>query len=52
MLRRRGLVQAVGSRVQHYFDRDWGDAETRSTRMVVIGQKGMDEAAIRQSLNA
>lgn len=46
----RLLVQAVGDRVQHYFDRDWRDGEDRTTRLVVIGETGLDETAIRQTL--
>ena len=45
----RLLIQAVGNRIQHYFDRDWRQHETRATRLVVIGQKGMDEQAVRTS---
>ena len=43
---RRQIVQAVGDRVQHYFDRPWAPGETRATRLVVIGKKGLDRAAI------
>jgi cobalamin biosynthesis protein CobW len=46
----RLVVQAVGPRIQHYFDRPWKDGETRRTRLVMIGQKGLDEAAIRADL--
>ena len=45
-------VQAVGSRVNHYFDRAWGAGETRQSRLVVIGEKGMDRAAIEKMLAA
>jgi cobalamin biosynthesis protein CobW len=43
---RRQIVQAVGDRVQHYFDRPWEPNEARATRLVVIGKKGLDRAAI------
>jgi cobalamin biosynthesis protein CobW len=43
----RLLVQGVGSRIQHRFDRAWHKDEERSSRLVVIGQKGLDAAAIR-----
>jgi cobalamin biosynthesis protein CobW len=43
----RLLVQGVGSRIQHRFDRAWQKDEERSSRLVVIGQKGLDAAAIR-----
>jgi len=45
-------VQAVGSRVNHYFDRAWGVGETRQSRLVVIGEKGIDRAAIERILAA
>jgi cobalamin biosynthesis protein CobW len=47
---RRQIIQAVGDRVQHYFDRPWEPGETRSTRLVVIGKKGLDRAAIAAAL--
>ncbi len=46
----RLVVQAVGPRIQHYFDRPWGAAEARRTRLVVIGQKGLDRDAITAAL--
>ena len=46
----RQVVQGVGERLQHYFDRPWGDREPRSTRLVVIGRKGLDRAAISAAL--
>jgi cobalamin biosynthesis protein CobW len=48
----RAVVQGVGGRVQHYFDRPWSDGETRASRLVVIGQKGIDRAAITAALAA
>ena len=48
----RLLVQAVGERVQHYYDRDWRDGEPRRSRLVVIGEAGLDEAGIREALRA
>ena len=47
----RLLIQAVGGRVQHYYDRDWRDGEARTTRLVVIGRKGLDEGSVRRMLN-
>jgi cobalamin biosynthesis protein CobW len=47
---RRQVVQAVGDRVQHYFDRAWLPGETRATRLVVIGETGLDRAAIIAAL--
>jgi len=46
----RLLIQAVGERIQHYYDRDWREGEERCTRLVVIGRKGLDEATIGQML--
>ena len=47
----RLTVQAVGPRVDHYFDQPFGDAP-RETRLVVIGQTGLDRAAIAAALRA
>ncbi len=46
----RLLVQAVGGRIQHYFDRDWRDGEARDGRLVVIGQRGLDRRAIEAAI--
>ena len=46
----RLIVQGVGARVQHYFDRPWIADEPRSTRLVVIGLTGLDRAAIETAL--
>jgi cobalamin biosynthesis protein CobW len=43
----RLLVQGVGDRFQHYYDRDWTADEDRISQLVVIGLHGLDEAAIR-----
>ena len=48
----RLLIQAVGERIQHYYDRDWRDGEARRTRLVVIGHKGLDERSVRNMLKA
>ncbi|HTV44808.1 MAG TPA: cobalamin biosynthesis protein CobW [Stellaceae bacterium] len=47
---RRLVIQAVGDRVQHYFDRPWHPDEERRTRLVVIGEKGLRRAAIDAAL--
>jgi cobalamin biosynthesis protein CobW len=49
---RRQVVQAVGDRVQQHFDRPWLAGETRATRLVVIGKRGLDRAAIVAGLGA
>ena len=46
----RLLVQGVGPRIQHYFDRDWRDGEARDGRLVVIGQAGLDRLAIETAI--
>ena len=46
----RQVVQGVGGRIQHYFDRPWGAGEPRASRLVVIGRKGLDQAAIAAAL--
>jgi len=46
----RLVIQAVGPRVQHFFDRAWKPGEARKTGLVVIGQKGLDQAAIEAGL--
>ncbi|MFN7223034.1 MAG: cobalamin biosynthesis protein CobW [Paracoccaceae bacterium] len=48
----RMLLQAVGERVRHQFDRPWG-ASPRQSRLVVIAEHhDIDEAAIRLVLGA
>jgi cobalamin biosynthesis protein CobW len=49
-LERRQVVQAVGDRLQQHFDRPWHAGETRETRLVVIGRKGLDRAGITAAL--
>ena len=47
----RLLVQAVGPRVAHHYDRPWSAGEPRAGRLVVIGLKGIDRAAITRALD-
>ncbi len=47
----RLLVQGVGARVTTQYDRPWTTSEKRETRLVVIGLKGLDRAAITRMLN-
>lgn len=42
----RQVVQAVGARIERYFDRPWALGEDRAGRLVVIGRKGLDRTAI------
>ena len=46
----RLLIQAVGSRVSHYYDRPWGASEARQGGLVVIGLKGLDRNAVAKAL--
>jgi cobalamin biosynthesis protein CobW len=46
----RLLVQAVAARVTHQYDRPWAAAEPREGRLVVIGLKGLDRAAVTRAL--
>ena len=46
----RLLIQAVGPRVRHQYDRPWG-ADPRASRLVVIAEKGdLDRAAVAAAL--
>lgn len=46
----RLVLQGVGNRLQHYYDRAWAAAEDRRGRLVVIGLKGLDRSAIEAAL--
>ena len=46
----RLVTQAVGRRLQHYYDRPWPAGAVRRGQLVVIGEKGLDQAAIRAAL--
>jgi cobalamin biosynthesis protein CobW len=46
----RLLVQAVGARVTHHYERPWGASEPRRGQLVVIGLKGLDRAAVTDAL--
>jgi cobalamin biosynthesis protein CobW len=48
----RMVIQAVGPRIQHYFDRAWKADEARISQLVVIGQKGLDQTGIEAALQA
>ena len=48
----RLVIQAVGNRIDHYFDREWDEQEARGSSLVVIGLEGMDHAAIDSKLSA
>ena len=46
----RLAVQAVGGRIQRYFDRDWTAADDRASRLVIIGHHGLDQERITAAL--
>lgn len=46
----RLTIQAVGPRIDSYFDQPFG-SEPRETRLVVIGQAGLDAATISKALD-
>jgi cobalamin biosynthesis protein CobW len=46
----RLLIQAVGPRLNSYFDRPWHANEARRTQLVVIGEKSMDRDGIERML--
>ncbi len=46
----RLLIQAVGPRLNSYFDRPWQHDESKRTQLVVIGEKTMDQVAISKAL--
>jgi cobalamin biosynthesis protein CobW len=48
----RLVLQGVGGRLQHYYDRAWAPDEARASRLVVIGLKGLDRRAITDALAA
>jgi len=48
----RLVLQGVGERLQHYYDRPWRAGEARRSRLVVIGEKGLDRGAIERALRA
>jgi cobalamin biosynthesis protein CobW len=46
------VLQAVGDRIQHYFDRAWRAGEPRAGRLVVIGERGLDQSSVRAALGS
>ncbi len=45
----RMVVQGVGSRLEHFFDRPWQASEPRQTRLVLIG-RALEQSKIEQAL--
>jgi cobalamin biosynthesis protein CobW len=46
----RLVLQGVGQRLRHHFDRPWRDGEARAGGLVVIGRNGLDRAAIAAAI--
>jgi cobalamin biosynthesis protein CobW len=46
----RLVVQGVGERIEHYYDRSWTLGEDRTGQLVVIGLNGLDRALIENAL--
>lgn len=46
----RLLVQGVGQRFRQQFDQPWASGDVRRSRLVVIGERGLDRDAITASL--
>jgi len=46
----RNVVQAVGPRIERYFDRLWISDSERKSRLVIIGETGLDKDAIKSTL--
>lgn len=46
----RLVIQGVGNRVSHQYDRPWQSNEARTGRLVVIGEKGLDAKAIERAV--
>ncbi len=46
----RLLVQGVGQRLQHQYDRAWRPGEAREGRIVAIGRKGFDAQAVHDMI--
>lgn len=47
----RLCIQAVGPRLEAYYDKPWTPAETKKSSLVVIGQAGLDRDGIEISIN-
>ena len=46
----RHVVQAVGPRIERYYDRVWAKDEARRSQLVVIGESGLERAVIERRL--
>ncbi|QLF70619.1 cobalamin biosynthesis protein CobW [Peteryoungia desertarenae] len=48
----RLVIQAVGTRIETYYDRPWASGEKRQTRLVVIGLHDWDYGAVVEAVQA
>ena len=48
----RLVVQAVGNRADHYFDKEWEAGETPTSKLVVIGLDGLAQDEIRSQIRS
>lgn len=46
----RLIIQAVGPRLEAYYDKPWNDDETRTSNLVVIGLDGLKREAIKNEI--
>lgn len=46
----RHVIQAVGGRLERYYDRPWRADEARRSALVVIGKQGLDRTVVVQTL--
>jgi len=46
----RHVIQAVGTRINGYYDRPWKAGEAKNGQLVVIGLKGLDREAIKAGI--
>jgi cobalamin biosynthesis protein CobW len=44
------VVQGVGARFRHEYDRAWRSGEPRGGSIVVIGRRGLDRPAIERAI--
>lgn len=47
----RLVIQAVGNRIDHYFDREWQGDEAKTSQLVVIGLAGLDQTMISEDIS-
>jgi len=48
----RHVIQGVGARIHRYYDRPWNGSEPKESKLVIIGQHGLDKTAIEAAIRA